>query len=128
MNGGPPVFRAWRPPKEAVAIQPLIRGSPRARGYDRRWDRLSIVFRRRHPFCRFCIQEGNDATPGTVADHILAVVEFPELKYEWKNLQSLCDPHNLSTKARLELLARRTGDFGRMILWCSSLEARQAVL
>lgn len=125
---GPPTFKPWRPPREARAIRPLVRGSPRLRGYDARWDRLSVAFRRRHPFCRFCIQEGNDAVLADVVDHILAIVEFPELKYEWTNLESLCDPHNKSTKARLELLARKAGDFSQMILWCESVEVRRAVL
>lgn len=123
MSGRPPRFSPIRVPKVAVPYYaPKFRGSPRRRGYDARWDRLSIAHRRLHPFCRLCEQEGNDGLADRV-DHILPRVEYPGLMYEPTNLQSLCNRHD-GIKQSMEVFARKNGVLERLTLWCSSLENR----
>ena len=125
-SGRPPRFSPWRPPKAPVVLRMEERGkyrsSPRVRGLDVKWDRLSIAFRRRHPFCRMCQQEGRDSL-GARVDHILPRREFPDLTYSWRNLQSLCVHHD-NLKSKLEYYARETGQVEKLALWCESVEAR----
>ena len=100
------------------------RGSSRDRGYDAHWDRLSIGFRRANPFCRLCGQEGRDAEVARQVDHVLPAIEYPDLKYSWGNLQSLCIYHHSVVKQQMEKYARETGQVKLLSVWCESLDAR----
>ena len=116
---GPPKFKPWMPPL-APAVQQKqragrFRGSPRARGLNARWDKLSLTFRRRNPFCRWCRQQDKD-TLVSVVDHIKPWVDYPHLRFEWTNLQSLCATcHGL--KYRMEYFARKNGMLEMLPLW-----------
>lgn len=59
-----------------------------------------------------------------VADHILPAADFPELRYDWSNLQGLCSFHHDSMKARMETMAREMGDLGLLVEWCSEYGKR----
>lgn len=121
----PPTFRMWKPPGAKSHAEALrgTRISARARGYDSRWDRLSVAFRRSHPFCRFCEQEDRD-TLTDVVDHIIPAAWRPELKYAWKNLQPLCNDHHNITKQKMERFAALEMRVEELPAWCASLEAR----
>jgi 5-methylcytosine-specific restriction endonuclease McrA len=123
-RSGPPVFRAWSPPKRAEIVkQAETRNSPRERGYDARWDRISRAFRRQNPFCLFCSQENLDGLT-EVTDHALPAADFPELRYEPSNFVPLCKHHHDGMKARMEVFARRTGQLERLRNWCFSPKTR----
>ena len=121
-DGLPPRFKPWRAPtaKPVRRDGGQHRGSPRDRGYDAHWDRLSKRFRRANPFCLFCQQEcrTEDWQPTAVADHALPAVEFPELRYSWSNLVPLCGHHHDVTKQRLEAYAREHGQLKLLPKWC----------
>jgi hypothetical protein len=124
--GIPPRFRVNLPPK-ATAILKLeergkYRGSPRDRGYDARWDKLSVRFRRANPFCRLCEQEGADQL-GARVDHILPVREYPDLKYDWNNLQNICVAHD-NLKQAMETFARANGQVELLKIWCEGTDLR----
>lgn len=99
--------------------------SPRARGYDAYWDRLARAHKQAFPFCAFCQQLGRD-TLTEVTDHILPAYEFPDLRYAWENLQSLCSHHHDTTKQRLEHYARQNGCLERLREWCADLRTAPA--
>jgi 5-methylcytosine-specific restriction endonuclease McrA len=69
-----------------------------------------------------CEQEGRVGLVAVV-DHIKPAKEFPELFWERKNWQGLCEYHD-GIKQRMEILARKTGQLDLLPLWCSSVEAR----
>lgn len=106
------------------AVKRLERGSPRLRGLSSKWDKMSIEFRKSHPFCRMCEQEGRDSFVDVV-DHVLPRSEYPGLTLEWSNLQGLCRHHD-GIKQKMEDFARKHGLLERLTLWCSSFEARPA--
>ena len=54
-----------------------------------RWRKLSKLHLRAYPLCVEC-QEKGITTAAVVTDHIKPARLFPELFYEWDNLQSLC--------------------------------------
>lgn len=59
-------------------------------GGDSTHKRLRIAaFHRDNGLCQRCLQAGR-YTPATHAHHIKPVLEYPELKYDLDNLQSLC--------------------------------------
>ncbi|WP_352763718.1 HNH endonuclease signature motif containing protein [Mesorhizobium sp. M0189] len=115
----PPRFKPFQAPT-AIAVQKInkagnYRGSPRERGYDSKWDRLSIAYRKRHTCCLFCEQRNRDTLTDLV-DHILPVVDRPDLKYEWSNLAALCR-HCHGIKAQLEKAARDAGNLDLLVEW-----------
>jgi 5-methylcytosine-specific restriction enzyme A len=67
------------------------RGSARARGYDRRWERMRIDFLRQHPLCVLCLAKGI-TTAANVVDHIVPHRGDRKLFDDPNNLQSLCKP------------------------------------
>lgn len=124
--GLPPRFKPSQAPT-AIAVQKIskagnFRGSPRDRGYDARWDRLSIAFRKRHPFCLWCAQAGRDTLTDLV-DHVLPVADRPELRHEWSNLLALCTHHH-GVKASMEIYARENGLLDKLPDWCRKPETR----
>lgn len=119
-NTLPPRFKAWAAPKfkaiEAKTNTGRHRISPRKRGYDARWDRLARSHKRVFPFCRFCEQEDRDGL-AEVTDHILPAHEYPHLRYDWENLQSLCAFHHDNLKQKLENIARKLGNLELLVQW-----------
>jgi 5-methylcytosine-specific restriction endonuclease McrA len=110
------------PSAQKIAQVGSFRGSPRERGYDAEWDRLSLLFRRRHPFCIFCEQAGLDTLTDLV-DHIIPVVDRPDLRYEWDNLCSLCKRHH-GRKYQMEVFARAHGLLDVLPIWVKAPERR----
>lgn len=122
----PPRFRPFRPPTaisaQKIAKQGNFRGSPAERGYDEKWNRLSIAFRKQNPFCRWCLQMDFDGLADLV-DHIIPVIDRPDLMHTWKNLQSLCRFHH-GKKYSLEVYARDRGLLDQLPIWCEEIKAR----
>lgn len=81
------------------------RGSARDRGYTTRWDEASKAYRRKHPLCVRCLNEGR-TTPTELVDHITPADERPDLFWDESNWQSLCRPHHAEKTAEDE--ARRS--------------------
>lgn len=122
----PPRFKPFSAPV-AVAAQKIAksgkyRGSPRERGYDARWDRLSVAFRKRNPFCLWCAQAGRDTLTDLV-DHMIPVVDRPDLKHEWDNLMPACVTCH-GRKASLETYARENGLIDLLPVWCREPDKR----
>jgi len=122
----PPRFTPFTAPTAAaaqkIAKTGTFRGSPRERGYDSRWDRLALDFRRRHPFCIFCEQAGRDTLTDLV-DHIIPVIDRPELRYDWENLCSLCRGCH-GRKFQMEAFARERGLLDVLPIWVRAPERR----
>jgi len=104
-NARPPMHRAshqkgWRQSREIIArfdakLRP--RASAWARGYDKEWHHLRRAHLALEPRCAACAALGR-AIPATIVDHIIAVVERPDLRLDPDNLQSLCKPcHDAKT-------------------------------
>jgi hypothetical protein len=121
----PPRFAFALPKGIEKAVKTVERSSPRLRGLDTKWDRLSVAFRRKNPFCRFCEQEGRDAL-AEVVDHMIPRDARPDLTYEWGNLQSLCKLHHDGLKQRMEMHARKIGAVDDLPDWCRYPELRPA--
>ena len=118
--GKPGRFKISNPAPVAVAAQKAMktgsfRGSPRERGYDAKWDGISLRFRRLNPFCLFCSQEGRTSLTD-VADHIIPVQDRPELVHDWKNLVSACISCNNKKKA-WEAYARENDMVDLLPMW-----------
>lgn len=94
------------------------RGSASSQGYDAAWNKLSVAFRRRKPFCRFCEQDGFEARPADVVDHVVPIADGGA-RLKWENLQGLCHGHHNGLKRRLEDHARRTDQVHRLPDWCA---------
>lgn len=95
---------ATRPPKlggpSQVALQQAKikkadhdrrRGSAASRGYDADWRRLRLQFLAKHPLCLFCAKIGR-VEAANVVDHIIPIVDRPDLRLDWSNLRPLCKP------------------------------------
>lgn len=54
-----------------------------------RWIRLRLAFLAENPLCHDCKVEGR-IVPAVDVHHIKERKDFPELAYEWSNLQALC--------------------------------------
>lgn len=96
--------------RKAKADLDRRRGSAAARGYDAAWRRLRAAFLAANPLCRMCEAEGRTTAAGVV-DHIRPIAERPDLRLEWSNLQSLCQPHHDRDKQRED---RRRGRWAVM--------------
>lgn len=73
------------------------RGSAAARGYDRRWQRLRLMYLRSNPFCADCAAAGQ-VTQATEVHHKIAKRDGG--LDQWENLQALCKPcHSKRTAA-----------------------------
>ena len=85
------------------------RANSMQRGYDTQWKKFSAWFKRQpeHCLCVTCLREGK-TVPAEHTDHIIPLVDAPELKYEMSNLQGLCAScHSKKT-------ATENGGFGNM--------------
>ena len=107
--------RMDRPPRFKPAMAPKAikkqltktggyRGTPQERGYDAKWNRLSIAYRKKHPMCLLCEQNGL-TTLTDLVDHMIPVVDRPDLIHAWDNLCALCRPCH-GRKAVFERKAR----------------------
>lgn len=67
------------------------RGSSTARGYGADWRRLRDRKLRADPLCEDCKERG-ETTLATEVHHIIRFSERPELRLDWNNLRSLCEP------------------------------------
>lgn len=122
----PKVFRAGAHRTAIKRIEPK-RSSPRARGYDSRWDAYSERYRKAHPFCRFCeerglltlIVEGNTG----VVDHKRPIVDGGAM-WDPANHMPLCHACHNGLKRRLEDHARSTGQLDQIARWCDDPESR----
>ena len=56
---------------------------------DSKWKRLSQAKRAANPLCEICEKDGY-VVPATEVHHIKPVCDYPDLKYEWTNLVSIC--------------------------------------
>jgi 5-methylcytosine-specific restriction endonuclease McrA len=123
----PPRYSVPKLAPTAIAAQKAaktgrFRCSPTDRGYGPKWDRLSIAFRKRHPFCQWCEQQGRD-TLADLVDHMIPVQDRPDLVLEWKNLWSLCTFHH-GKKFTMELFARGQGLLDFLPTWCRDPSSR----
>lgn len=101
-----------------------LREQSSERGYDHIWQKLSARYRRKNPFCRFCEQQGFEASLADVTDHIIPVRDNRDLRLTWSNLQSLCNRHHNGEKRRLEEYARNTGMLDELPKWCADPDSR----
>ena len=61
------------------------------------WIKTRDAYRKANPLCARCYAMGI-IRPMAVVDHILPADDYPDLLFDWGNLQSLCDPcHNWKT-------------------------------
>lgn len=97
--------------------------SPDRRDYDHKWERLSIAFRRKNPFCRFCAQEGFECTPADDVDHVIPI-EDGGARLDWSNLQPICRRHHNGLKFRLQQHARKHGLIDQLPKWCADPSTR----
>lgn len=82
------------------------RGSPASRGYDAEWRRTRAAFLQRYPLCLFC-EEAGRVTAAQVVDHIISIVDRPDLRLVWSNLRSLCKPCHDRRTAREQAFGGR---------------------
>lgn len=71
----------------------------------KRWQDLRELKLKADPLCQLCERRGR-LVPATEVDHVVPLVDRPDLAYEWANLMSICRPHHNRKTAR-EALARR---------------------
>lgn len=126
-NTLPPRFKIQKVAPMAVAAQKVakvgkFRGSPSERGYDARWNAISIRYRKMNPYCQWCMQEGRDTLTALV-DHIIPVVDRPDLIHDFKNIWSLCRYHH-GVKYSLEVYCRDNGLLHMLPTWCKDRELR----
>lgn len=127
----PPRFQPWRAPTQSKKPFERVRTETAPdRGNlanDWRWRKLSVSFRKKNPFCRFCDQAGFDTQPCDVVDHIIPRAWRPDLIYEWSNLISLCHHHHSKVKQGMEIYAKKIGDPNELLpMWCKMPETRPA--
>ena len=82
--------------KQRKAAADAARASSTDRGYDADWRKLRAAHLKRQPNCVIC------GKPGNTVDHIKRVRDFPELRLDPRNLQTLCASHHSSTVQRQE--------------------------
>ena len=101
----PPTFRpkGARTRRETNVEYDARRGSARDRGYDARWDAVSVGFRRHNPLCLGCEAVGR-VTPTALVDHIIPHKGDRALFWDPANRQPSCGPHHDVVKQRLEVL------------------------
>jgi len=75
-----------RPPWYVVDTR---RRTAAERGYDSRWQRASVQYRRRNPLCVPCLLAGR-VQPSQCVDHIVPRHSCPELFWEVENYCAMC--------------------------------------
>lgn len=108
----PNLPRLFRPPQlgprrtaeaSRQAFLAKRRGTKHERGYDARWDRASVAYRREHPLCVCCKANGVVEAVALV-DHIIPHKGDRELFWDRDNWQSLCERCDKTIKRALEHL------------------------
>jgi len=84
------------------------RGSARERGYTHQWDKAAAAFKREHPLCVMCEQQGY-VTPAFAVDHIVPHKGNKTLFWDRSNWQSLCRRHHDADKQRFEARGYEAG-------------------
>jgi 5-methylcytosine-specific restriction protein A len=79
-------------------------GTPKNRPGDpfytsRRWRKLRAAFLQAFPLCADCERDGRVGAANEV-HHKQPRLEYPELAYEWSNLESLCKSHHSKHSAQ----------------------------
>jgi hypothetical protein len=101
--------------------------APASKGYDSRWRRYSESFRKRHPFCAFCMQENRMTLVvfgrTGVLDHKIPVTDGGAF-WDENNHHPLCNGHHGGLKRLLENYARETGQVSKLIQWCDDPASR----
>lgn len=74
----PPRLRppGWKPVDAMRKEQDRRRGTAASRGYDSRWAKASLSFRKRNPLCQYCEMEGR-VTATDLVDHL-----YPHRTYD----------------------------------------------
>lgn len=105
-----------------VPGQPDARESAARRGYDRRWARVSLGFRRANPLCLGCHAAGR-VQAAEVTDHIVPHRGDQGLFWDPGNWQASCRWHHDQVKQRLE----RAYDAGEIDRDALSLDSPRAL-
>jgi 5-methylcytosine-specific restriction protein A len=75
------------------------RGSSRARGYDRAWEKVRALKVALNPLCERCEARGL-VVPVAEVHHVVPIEDAPELRLDIGNLESLCLPCHRQETAR----------------------------
>lgn len=121
----PQIFRARGATRRPTRQRCAPRTPYRERGYDARWDRRSVAFRREHPFCQRCDEIGRTVLAKFV-DHKFPVQDGGAVHCPDEGLWSLCAACH-GWKEALEALARRTDQMHLIVLWCDDPSARPVI-
>jgi 5-methylcytosine-specific restriction endonuclease McrA len=113
----PKTFGRARPSTGLRVAPQALRTSPRLRGYDAKWDRLSRKVRERAGLCQRCDFFGRVRSP-KVADHKHPVMDGGD-RFALENLWALCRQCH-DWKASLEAHARSTGQVEMLRFWCDN--------
>jgi len=119
-----PVYRrAAFPSLQAQRRKEQFRGSPRERGYDSQWDKFSLKYRKAHPFCEKCEQDGLDTVLCDDVDHIVPLGDGGA-KFDKGNVWALCRKCHNGWKQRAQRIARAQGNVEILLDWCLKPETR----
>jgi 5-methylcytosine-specific restriction endonuclease McrA len=104
----PEMPRTFRPRGQASRPEQLKaydqrRGSARARGYSRAWDKAATAYKRAHPFCVGCMAVGRFEAVAVV-DHVEPHKGDRAKFWDSTNWQSACAWHHSVVKQKLEAL------------------------
>ena len=100
--------------------------SPRKRGYDANWDKLSLWYRGQvNGLCEECYRRGV-IKACSVVDHMIPVRDDPGRRLDPSNLDALCDHCHNGFKRRIEKYARAVGEVFMLPLWMKHPETRPA--
>jgi len=118
----PEIFRSARRERVQRVLPP--RPSPRARGYDAKWDRRAAAYRRRNPFCERCAEvEDGPSVFGAMVDHKFPVQDGGKVHCSDAGLWTLCRSCH-GWKTELEAYARRTDQMDQIVEWCDHPASR----
>lgn len=115
--------RLFSPKRQTTSARDRYRESPRARGYDRRWDVAAAAYLAANPYCAECENEGF-VQIAHVVDHKIPVKCRPDLMMDRGNWWPLCNSHHNGFKRRLEAYAIAANCVDRLILWCDDVTER----
>jgi 5-methylcytosine-specific restriction endonuclease McrA len=118
---------ALRGPSARLAAPPdptpgaVRRGSARARGYSRAWEKASKAFIRAHPLCRGCLAMGRPRS-AVLTDHVIP--HRGDMARFWDSAwwQPSCAWHHDAVKQQLERQFD-AGEIGAADLWLDSRTA-----
>lgn len=116
----------FQPASAVVLPRNEARENAGRRGYDAEWAKLSARYRRRHPLCEECEQQGRSALCDVV-DHIIPVADRPDLRLEERNLWALCNSCHNGLKRRMEAYARKAKRLDDLPNWCRNPASRPKV-